>query len=107
MMRRWNEDIGNRSRRAPAFTRTVRSLLPRQHSQAAHGQGLGGQAAVLVEGILQRGLKKFLAVPRGRGIEAQDAFDEVIDIRRQCACWADVRDQADLPRLSRSDGIAE
>src|ERR1700730_13792047 len=107
MIRRWKEDSGNRSSRAPAFTRTAGSRLPREHGQAACRQGFRGQTAVLVERILLRRLEKFLAGPRGIRIETQDALDDGIDIGCESARRADVRDESDLLRLLRSDGIAE
>src|SRR6266851_3188375 len=107
MIRRWKEESGSRSSRAPAFTGTASSLLPRKHGHAAHRQGFRGQTAVLVERILLRGLEKFLAVPRGVRIEAQDALDDRLDVGRQFICRADVRDESDLLRLLRRDRIAE
>src|SRR5580692_7826786 len=107
MIRRWKEDSGRRSSRAPAFTGTAGSLLPREHGQAARRQGFRGQTAVLVERVLLHRLKKFLAGPCGIRIETQDAFDDGIDIGCEGARRANVRDEADLLRLLRSDGIAE
>src|ERR1700692_567749 len=107
MIRRWKEESGSRSSRAPAFTGIVGSLLPREHGQAADRQGFSGQTAILVKGILLRGLEKFLAVSRGIRIETQDAFDEVIDVGSESARRADVRDEAEFSSLLRRDGIAE
>src|ERR1700692_1796648 len=108
MIRRWKEDSGSRSSRAPAFTGTAGSLLlPREHGHATDRQGFRGQTAVLVERVLLRRLEKFLAVARGIQIETQDASDDGIDVGCERARWADVRNEADLPRLLRRDGIAE
>jgi hypothetical protein len=107
MIRRWKEESGSRSSRAPAFTGTAGSLLPREHGQAARRQGFCGQTAVLVERVLLRRQEKFLAVPRGVGIKTQDALDDGIDVGCEITHRADVRDEADLPRLLRGDGIAE
>src|SRR6266851_7794139 len=107
MIRRWKEDSGSRSSRAPAFTGTASSLLPRKHGHAAYRQGFRGQTAVLIERVLLRRLEKFLAVPRGVRVEAQDALDDRIDVGRQFIYRADVRDESDLLRLLRRYRIAE
>src|ERR1700733_13984190 len=107
MMRRWKEEIGRRSSRAPAFTGTARSLLPREHSQAAHRQRFGGQAAVLVKRILLRRQEKFLTVPRGIRIEPQNALDEGIDVGGKRGDRTDVRNKADLLRLLWGNWVAE
>ena len=54
-----------------------------------------------------RGLEKFLAVARGVWIETQDAFDEGVHVGRESVRRADLRDEADLLRVLRSDGLAE
>ena len=107
MIRLWKRDSGNRSSRAPAFTGTAGSFLPRKHGQTADGQGFGCQAAILVKRILLRRLEKFFAIPRGIRIEAQDAHNKVIYIGGESAGRADVRDEPDFPRLLRRDGIAK
>src|ERR1700674_3277659 len=107
MIRRWKEDNGRRSSRAPAFTGMAGSLLPRKHGHAADCQGFRGQTAILVERVLLSGLEKFLAVPRGIRMETQDAFDDGIDVGCQLARRADMRDEADLLRLRRCDRIAD
>src|SRR5260221_14160965 len=107
MIRRWKPESGSRSSRAPAFTGTASSFPPREHGHAAHRQGFRGQAAVLIERVLLRCLEKFLAVPRCVRIKMQDALDDGIDVGCESARRADVRDEADLPRLLRCDGIAK
>src|ERR1700692_4822148 len=107
MIRRWNEERGSRSSRAPAFTGTATSLLPREHGQAAHRQSFRGQAAVLVDGVLLRGLEKFLAVARGIRVEMENALDEGVDVGGESVRRADVGDEADFLGLLRGDGITE
>src|SRR5580704_12315117 len=107
IIRRWQEEIGSRSRRAPAFTGTADSLLPCQDRHAADRQGLNGQPAILVEGILLRRLEKFLAAPRGTWVEPENAIDESIGLERKPIGRTDLRDEADFERLLRADRIAE
>ena len=83
MMRRWKEEIGSRSRRAPAFTVAASSFLPCEHGQASSNQGFKGRVAVLFERLLLGGEKKFLASPGSRGIESQNTFYESVSLTRQ------------------------
>src|ERR1700737_5225767 len=80
IIRRWNEEMGRRSRRAPAFTGTASLFLLREDGQAADRQSLNGEAAILVKGVLLRRHEKFLAVSRGIRIELKYAFDKGIGI---------------------------
>src|ERR1700681_3780619 len=92
MIRRWKEESGSRSSRAPAFTVTAGSLLPRERGHAARRQRFRGQTAVLVKRVLLRGQEKFLAAPRGIRFETQDALDDGIDVGCEISHRADVRD---------------
>src|ERR1700674_1977426 len=94
IIRRWNDEMGSRSRRAPAFTGTASLFLLREDGHAADRQGLNGQAAVLVKGVLQRRLEKFLAVPGGIRVELKYALDKGIGIGCETPCGADLRDEA-------------
>src|SRR5580700_8020689 len=107
IIRRWKEEIGSRSRRAPAFTGTADSLLPCEEGHAADCQGFNGQPAVLVKGILLRSLEKFLAAPRGSWVEPENAIDESIGLASKSIGRTDLRDEADFESLLRGDRIAE
>src|SRR6266849_8601579 len=76
MMRRWNLEMGSRSRRAPESAVTVSSLFPLEQGQATLRQGVDGEAAVLVEGVLLGVEKKAFAVAHGGRVEPQDTLDE-------------------------------
>src|SRR5258707_3213137 len=78
MIRRWNEEIGSRSSRAPAFAGAASLFLLRDDGHAADRQRVNGQAAILVKGVLLRCEEEFLAGPRGIRIELQDSFDSGI-----------------------------
>src|SRR5580692_1872103 len=82
-IRRWNEEIGSRSRRAPAFAVAASSLLPCEHGQAAHGQSFDRQTAILGKVVLLGGLEEFLAPPHRGRIELKNALDNGIGLLRQ------------------------
>src|SRR5882762_8160202 len=98
MMRRWKPEMGRRSRRAPESAVTARSLFPREHGQAAFGQGIDGETAVLVKGVLLGVEKKFFTAAHGPGVKPHDALDEGVGFRRKSVGRANLRDQADLQR---------
>src|SRR5215472_10527939 len=79
-IRRWNEEIGSRSNRAPALVVVSSSFLPRYPRKAVEGQGLSRQPAVLVKGILLGCLKELLAPSRSGGIECENAVDQSIRV---------------------------
>src|SRR5712671_4965458 len=86
MIRRWNEEMGSRSRRAPAFTGTPSLFLLREEGHAADRQGFNGQAAILVKGVLLGRLEEFLAVPRGVRVELKYAVDKSVSIGCEAPC---------------------
>src|SRR5258708_5463316 len=67
-MRRWKEEMGRRSRRAPALTLKSDSLFPREGGHGACGEGFDGQGAIFFESVGLRGEEKvFAAAGGGRG----------------------------------------
>src|SRR6266404_4511535 len=107
MIRRWNEEIGSRSRRAPAFAGAASLFLLRDDGHAANRQRVNGQTAILVKGVLLRCEEKFLAGPRGIRIELQDPFDKRIGIGFETRGRTNLGNESDLESVLRSDGIAE
>src|SRR5713226_415619 len=107
IIRRWNEEMGSRSSRAPAFTGTASLFLLREDGHATDRQGFNGQAAVLVKGVLLRRLEKFLAIPRGIRFKLKYAFDEGIGISCETPGRTNLRDEPDLQGVLRGDGITE
>src|SRR6202162_6684065 len=59
MMRRWKEEMGRRSRRAPAFTVAGRLFLTGEDGQAADGQDFSGPATILFKKIFRGDGEKF------------------------------------------------
>src|ERR1700730_5177439 len=80
MIRRWNEEIGSRSRRAPALTVTASLFRLAEQDHAANREGFRGQPAVLVKGVLLGCLEELLAAPRGGWIELTDTLDQSIRV---------------------------
>src|SRR2546421_10982037 len=107
MMRRWNLEMGSRSRRAPEAAVTVSSLLPREQGQATFRQGVNGETAVLVEGVLLGVEKKAFATTHGGRVEPQDTLDEGVGCGGEAISGTDLRDQTDLLRAMRVDGLTE
>src|ERR1700737_1018939 len=107
IIRRWNEEMGSRSRRAPAFTGTASLFLLREHGHAADRQSLNGEAAVLVKGILQSRLKKFFTVSSSVGIQLKYALYEGIGIGCEAPRRANLRNEPDLLSMLRANGIAK
>src|SRR6266852_2051554 len=99
--------MGRRSRRPPEAEVTGRSLLPREQRLGAFGQGIVGEAAGLVEGVLLGARRESFAAGRSGGVELQDALDEGVCFGRQAIGRTNLRDQADLLRAVRVDGLAE
>src|ERR1700674_5510633 len=99
--------MGRRSRRAPALAVTGVSLLPCERGHAAGGQSFNGEAAILVKRVLLHVLKKLFAVAHGGGIEAENALDEGVGLGGKTLGGDDLRDEADLQRALRFDGIAK
>ena len=54
------------------------SQLPREQSQGAFGQGIDGETAVLIKGVLLGVKKKSFAAAHGRRVEPQDTLDESV-----------------------------
>src|ERR1700732_4207455 len=99
--------MGSRSSRAPAFTGTPSLFLLREDGHAADRQGFHGKTAVLVKGVLQRRLEKFLAAPCGIGVELKNAFDKGISIGCETPGWTNLRNKPDLQGILWWNGIAE
>src|SRR5882762_8976093 len=107
MMRRWKLEMGSRSRRAPESAVTARSLLPREQGQAAFRQGIDGETAVLIKGVLLGAEKKAFAAAHGGRVEAQDTLDESVGFGREAVGGKGLRDQANLLRAMRVEGLTE
>src|ERR1700676_4430259 len=107
MIRRWNEETGSRSRRAPALAVTTSLFRLREQGHTADRQGFNSQSAVLVKGVLLGCLEEFLAASRGSRIELTDTLDDNIRVADQAVGRADLRNEADLQRALRVDRIAE
>src|SRR5258707_5207171 len=97
--RRWKEEMGRRSRRAPALTFKSDSLFPREGGHGACGEGFDGQGAIFFESVgLRREEKVFAAAGSGR-IEFQDAGDEGVGFGGKIGGGNYLRDQADFESL--------
>src|SRR5712671_3378180 len=107
MIRRWNEERGSRSSRAPAFACAASLFLLRDDGHAANRQRVNGQTAILVKGVLLRCEEKFLAGPRGIRIELQDSFRKRIGIGFETPDRTNLGNESDLQSVLRSNGIAE
>src|SRR5467141_1832556 len=107
MMRRWNLEMGSRSRRAPESAVTVSSLFPREQGQATLLQGVNGEAAILVKEVLLGVEKKAFAATHGGRVEPQDTLDEGVGCGGEAISGTDLRDQTDLLRAMRVDGLTE
>src|SRR6266404_2531789 len=99
--------MGRRSRRAPESAVTVNSLFPRKQGQATLRQGLNGEAAVLVKEVLLGVEKKAFAATHGGRLERQGTLDEGFGLAEEAIGGTDLRDQTDLLRAMRVDGLAE
>src|ERR1700719_2667905 len=106
-IRRWNEETGSRSRRAPAFAVAASSFPPGKHGQAAYGQSFDGQTAILGKVVLLGGLEKFLAALRRSRVELKNSLDQSIGLPGQTISRTNLRDETDLHSILRGDGIAE
>ena len=106
-MRRWKEEIGSRSRRAPAFTVAAGSFLIGEYSHASGGQRFKRGPAVLVKPILLGGEKEFLTAPDRRRIELKNTIDESVGLTCQKVDGANVRDETDLQSSFAIYGIAK
>src|ERR1700731_1696398 len=107
MMRRWNLEIGSRSRRAPESAVTVSSLFPRERGQAAFRQGVNGETAVLVKGVLLGIEEKAFAATYGGRVKPQDTLDEGVGFNGEAISGTDLRDQTDLLCAMRVDRLTE
>src|SRR5216684_1138661 len=99
--------MGSRSRRAPESAVTGSSLFPREQGQAAFRQGIDGETAVLVKGVLLGVEKKVFAAAHGPRVKAQDALDEGVGFRREAIGGADLGDQTNLQRAMGADRVTE
>src|SRR6202035_3720620 len=106
-IRRWNEEIGRRSSRAPAFTLVGRSFPPGENVHASHRQSFDCEAAILFEGVLLSHHEKFLAAPSRGRIEFENALDQGIGLSGQTILLTNQGNQTDLLRLLRIDRVAE
>jgi len=106
-MRRWNLEIGSRSRRAPESAVTASSRFPREQGQATFRQGVNGKTAVLVKGVLLGIEKKAFATTHGGRVEPQDTLDEGVGFGGEAISGTDLRDQTDLLRAMRVDRFTE
>ena len=83
------------------------SLLPRKQGKATFRQGVNGETAIFVEGILLGVEKKFFAATHGGRVEPQDTLDEGVGFGAEAISRTDLRDQTDLLRAMRVDGLTE
>src|SRR5258705_6372683 len=95
-MRRWKEEMGRRSRRAPALTFKSDSLFPREGGHGACGEGFDGQGAIFFESVGLRGEEKVFAAAGGGSIEFQDADDEGVGFGGKICGGENVRDEAEF-----------
>src|SRR5215472_1278040 len=95
-IRRWNPEIGRRSRRAPALTLMPASRLPGQRSQGPLCQCIQRQIAVLREIVILRSEEKLLAAPHGVHVELQNSRDQSLHLAGKCFGGTDLRNQTDL-----------
>src|ERR1700674_82329 len=107
MMRRWNLEMGSRSRRAPESAVTMSSLLPRKQGKATFRQGVNGETTVLVEGVLLSIEEKVFAAAHGGSVEPQDTLDEGVGFCGEAIRGTYLRDQTDLLRAMWVDGFTE
>src|ERR1700730_9677077 len=98
MIRRWNEEIGSRSSRAPALIVTGDSLFPSEGRHAANCQSFNGQTAILIERVLLSGLEEFLATPRRPRVQIKDALHKGVRFPGEALSGNDLGDQSDLQR---------
>src|SRR6266550_2245979 len=75
--------------------------------QATFRQGVNGETAVLVEGVLQGVEKKAFALAHGGRVEPQDTLDEGVGIGGEAISGTDFGDQTDLLGAMRVDGLTE
>ena len=106
-MRRWNWEMGRRSRRAPALTLKSGSLFPGEGRQGAGGEGFGGEGAVFLKGIGLGGEEEFFAPASGAGVELQDAGDESVGFAGEIGGGNYLGDEANFERALGREGLAE
>jgi hypothetical protein len=85
----------------------VSSLLPRERGQAAFRQGINGKTTVPGEGVLLGAKKKAFAAAHGESVKPQDTFDEGVGFGRKAIGGTYLRDQTNLLRAMRVDGLTE
>src|SRR5258707_12563136 len=68
-MRRWKEEMGRRSRRAPALTLKSDSLFPREGGHGACGESFDGQGTIFFESVGLRGEEKVFAAAGGGSVQ--------------------------------------
>src|SRR6202171_415851 len=107
IIRRWKVAMGSRSRRAPVSAVTASSLLPRERGQAAFRQGINGKTTVPVEGVLLGVEKKAFAAAHGGRVKPQDTLDEGVSFGRKPTGGTYLRDQTNLLRTMRVDGLTQ
>src|SRR5260370_31905694 len=98
-MRRWKEEMGRRSRRAPALTLKSDSLFPRKGGHGACGEGFDGQGAIFFESVGLRGEEKVFAAAGGGSVEFSDAGDEGVGVGGKIGGGDDLRGQNEVERL--------
>src|SRR6266702_2684550 len=106
-MRRWNLEIGRRSRRAPALTLMRESLFPGERGQGAGGESFGGEAAVFFKCVGLGGEEKFLAAASGAGVELQDAGYQLVGFGGEIGGWNDLGDDANFQGILWSERLTE
>src|ERR1700724_2240072 len=106
-IRRWNEEMGSRSRRGPAFAVAASSFPPGEHGQAAHGQSVNGQTAILGKVVLLGSLEKLLAASRRSRFELKNALNQRIGLSSQTIRSTDLRNKTDLHSILPRAGTAE
>src|SRR5258708_2678246 len=106
-MRRWKEEMGRRSRRAPAVTLKSDSLFSREGGPGAPREGFDRPGPIFFERIGLRGEEKVFAAAGGGRVEFQDAGDEGVGLGGKIGGGNDLRDQADFESLPGRKRLAE
>src|SRR6516225_2453330 len=102
-IRRWNPEIGRRSRRAPALTFMPSSLLPGQRRQGPLCQCIQCQNAVLRKIVILRSEEKLLASPHSVHVELQNSRDRSVHLARKCFGGTNLGNKTDLERARRRE----
>src|SRR5260370_37205215 len=106
-MGRWKEEMGRRSRRAPALTLKSDSLFPREGGHGACGEGFDGQGTIFFESVGLGGEEKVFAAAGGGRVQFQDSGDEGVGFGGKIGGGDNLRDQADFESLLGRKWLAE